>query len=155
MAVYLVRHGNALGRGEWAGDDAERPLTGRGRRQAAGLVDQLAGADVRRVRSSPAARCLSTVHPLALARGLELVADDALFEGFNGPAATDLARTLAAEDGDAVLCSHGDIIPEVLRRLARDGMDLADDLLCAKASTWRLHTDAGRITAATYLPPPA
>jgi 8-oxo-dGTP diphosphatase len=149
MAVYLVRHAIALGRSDWSGDDAKRPLTKRGERQAEGLVDLLAGADVRRLRSSPAVRCVDTVVPLARRLGLEVDHDDALYEGTPTPTVLALLEAVAAEKGDTVLCSHGDVIPEVLRRVAP-----SIDLRCAKGSTWRLDWAAGRCAAA-YLPPPA
>ncbi|MEY2591429.1 MAG: hypothetical protein QOJ67_3413, partial [Acidimicrobiaceae bacterium] len=55
---------------------------------------------------------------------------------------------------DSVLCTHGDIIPEVLRALARDGVKLLDEFRWAKGSTWVLDGPDGQITEARYLPPP-
>ena len=52
-----------------------------------------------------------------------------------------------------LLCSHGDVIGDVMHTLARRGADLDDDRL-AKASTWELTVVTGEITAARYLPPP-
>lgn len=147
MAVYLVRHAIALGRSEWSGDDAERPLTKRGERQAEALVGLLAGVDVRRIRSSPAVRCVHTVVPVARRLGLDVEADDTLFEGSPTRKVVHLLEQAAAAKGDSVLCSHGDVIPEVLRRLVP-----GSDLHCAKGSTWRLEWDGEHVDA-VYLPP--
>lgn len=155
MTVYLVRHAVAVGRSEWNGDDdRSRPLTKRGQRQAAGLVELLAGADVRRVLTSPALRCAATVAALAATRGIELRHDDALAEGAPVGEAVALARKVAAKRGDSVLCTHGDLVPEVLRELARDGMDWDRDLRFAKGSTWALTFEGDRCIDGRYLPPP-
>jgi 8-oxo-dGTP diphosphatase len=154
MTVYLVRHAVAVGRSEWDGsDDRLRPLTKRGQRQALGLVEALAQADVRRVLSSPALRCADTVAPVAAARGLGVEHDDSLAEGADAEGAVALARKLAGKKGDTVLCTHGDLVPEVLRHLAREGMRWDGELRFAKGSTWVLAFDGDRCVDGQYLPP--
>ena len=61
MALLLVRHAKAGNRFDWDGEDVDRPLSTAGRRQAAGLVDELAPYSVKRVLSSPFRRCVETV----------------------------------------------------------------------------------------------
>lgn len=155
MTVYLVRHAVAVGRSSWKGPDHLRPLTKRGARQATGLVDVLTepDIDVRQVASSPAVRCRDTVAPLAAKLGLDV--DDAkqLAEGAKPKDALELLHRLAGAGGDAVACAHGDLIPELVRRLARDGMAWDGDLRFAKGSTWVLETDGTRFTEGRYLPP--
>ena len=154
MPVYLVRHAVAQSRSDYgAGDDDLRPLTRRGERQAARLTDMLAQADVRRVYSSPAVRCVDTVAPVAGKLGLEVRPVAALKEGSGGRAAYDLLRDCAGRKGDSVLCTHGDIVPELLRRVSRDGAALPGELRWAKGSTWVLETDGSGVTKATYVPP--
>jgi 8-oxo-dGTP diphosphatase len=153
MAVHLVRHAVAVGRSGWDGEDFARPLTARGRRQAEALIRFFAGNDVRRIRSSPALRCRDTVATLGLALGIEVVDDDRLAEGGDDLDAVAMVQKLAAKKGDSVLCSHGDVIPDVLRRLARSGVAIESDLLIAKGSTWELVTVDGEITSARYHPP--
>ena len=106
----LVRHGSAGDRAHWAGDDRLRPLDEKGRRQAEALVEELQRFTVLRVVSSPYARCVETVEPLAAALGLEVELDDRLAEGA-GDAAADLLR----EDG-VVACTHGDVAHDLLGR---------------------------------------
>jgi broad specificity phosphatase PhoE len=153
MTVYLVRHAVAVGRSEWHGDDEFRPLTKRGGRQARGLVDLLAGADLRRVASSPALRCHDTVAPLASTYGLDVDSTVALREGAPVQDAVELTRHMAAKRGDTVLCTHGDVLPEVVRRLWREGMRSDGDLRFAKGSTWVLSWEDGRFTEGRYVPP--
>ncbi|MGI8684635.1 MAG: SixA phosphatase family protein [Acidimicrobiales bacterium] len=159
MPVLLVRHAVALSRRSWAGDDVERPLDKRGHRQATALVKALEPFDVVRVLSSPAVRCIATVEPLAVARGLEVKPGDELFEG-NGRRALALVRSLAESDAGGadgpaiVLCSHGDVIPEVLDLLAHEGADLGPERRSQKGSVWVLHRGPKGV-AGRYLPPPA
>ena len=153
MAVHLVRHAVAVGRSGWDGTDLDRPLTPRGHRQAQALIRFFGGNDIRRVRTSPAVRCRETVGPLGDELGIEVVDDARLAEGGDDLEALALVQKLAAKRGDSVLCSHGDLIPEVLRRLARAGVTIESDLLNAKGSVWELVTDGGEITSARYHPP--
>lgn len=108
MTSVLVRHASAGDRHDWDGDDRLRPLDARGRRQAAALVELLAGLEVRRIVSSPYARCVETVEPLAAALGLGLEQDERLAEG-----AGRAALELLSEDG-LVACTHGDVVAELL-----------------------------------------
>src|SRR5438874_1809614 len=68
----LLRHADAGDRQAWTGPDGRRVLSDLGRVQAQQLVARLGGLPIRRVLSSPAARCLQTVGPLARALGLKV-----------------------------------------------------------------------------------
>ena len=149
MAVLLVRHAVAVARGRWEQDDEDRPLTHRGRAQAVALVGQLAPLRPTDVASSPSKRCVDTVVPLADAAGLAVRPAGALAEG-NGEAAADLVQALLRAPGTAVLCTHGDVIPEVLDTLAVDSGGR-----CQKGSTWVLDAGPDGGVRGRYLPPPA
>lgn len=157
MVVLLVRHAVAVSRRSWTEDDALRPLNERGGRQAAALVGELKTFDVVRVLASPTVRCVATVEPLAVARGLDVVNEDDLFEG-EGPRALALIRSMLTAPGGGqavVLCSHGDVIPECLDVLAREGADLGDGGRCQKGSVWALRRDRDGRTTGCYTPPAA
>ena len=111
----LLRHASAGDRYLWAGDDRLRPLDEKGRRQAEKIAKKLAGEDVRRIVSSPYARCVQTVEPLAAALGLEVELDDRLAEGGGGA-----ARALFEEPG-VVACTHGDVIFELIGARPEEG----------------------------------
>src|SRR5439155_26388084 len=68
----LLRHADAGDRQAGTGPDGRRGLSDLGRVQAQQLVARLGGLPIRRVLSSPAARCLQTVGPLARALGLKV-----------------------------------------------------------------------------------
>lgn len=154
MAVHLVRHASAGTRHGWDPDDADRHLDETGERQAAGLARGFVDAPLTAVRSSPAARCIETVTPLAASAGLNVEPDHRLFEGTDVETSWTLLVESAEADGDVVLCSHGDVIPGLIRRLQFRGMELVDGSGCAKASCWTLDGwDGERFARGTYLPP--
>lgn len=153
MALYLVRHAVAVGRSSWHHSDEKRPLTPKGHRQARALLRLFEGTDVRRILSSPAVRCRDTVVPLAEARRISIDETPELAEGHSSRKAMDLVAEHAAKKGDSVLCTHGDLIPELLRRLGRNGVRLESDLHFAKGSTWELQVDDDRVVRGLYHPP--
>lgn len=158
--VHLVRHAHAGSRRAWEGDDVDRPLSARGRHQAAHITDLLAGTPVAAIVSSPAVRCTGTVAPLGEALGLEVVTDPALGEGAEPhEAASALLGLLdGAPVGDVVACSHGDVIPGVVALFADNGMRLPSGTgarLSKKGSVWSVEVANGTATNATYHPPGA
>jgi phosphohistidine phosphatase SixA len=104
-----------------------------------------------RILTSPTLRCQQTVQPLARDRRLRIESEVAL--GVDA----DLARVLdLLEDPrlqDAVVCTHGEVIGQVLTRLVADGLAVDQPLQWPKGSTWLLDGANGRLTHARYLPP--
>lgn len=147
MSLLLVRHAHAGDRETWGAPDHLRPLSAKGLRQAEGLVSALAGFPVERVMSSPYLRCTQTVEALTLVRGAALERCDALAEG-NGAVALDLVQRLAGRP--VVLCTHGDVIGEILEAMPGTGHHRMK-----KGSVWVLESEEGRYVEAHYLPPPA
>jgi 8-oxo-dGTP diphosphatase len=152
MAVYLVRHADAGARHEWHQPDDLRPLTDAGDAQAAALVGLLGGRPITRILSSPAMRCRETVAPLAVHLGLDIELAAPLLEGAELDESLALLRSVAAEE--AVLCSHGDVIPDVIGWLMGKGMRTGPDRRCQKGSVWVLESDGADFVRGDYLPPP-
>ena len=150
--LYLVRHASAGDRRAWRGDDSARTLDATGQAQAEAIAATLALAPVRRVLSSPSVRCIETIEPLAARLGLGIEVCAELAEGADGNRTEALVDRLCAQAGDSVLCSHGDVIPEVLWRLAHRGVDV-NATRCKKASIWELHAVDGAISHGVYRPP--
>lgn len=152
-AIYVVRHAKAGIRSAWQGPDEERPLTRRGRKQARRLVDGFQGFDLERVVSSPFARCVQTVEPLAAARGLPVEPVAELREGVS---VTDLVRAIRSlDERPTVVCGHGTEIESMIDRLHHDGATIEGARGIAKGSVWVLDREAGRVVSAHYLPAPA
>jgi 8-oxo-dGTP diphosphatase len=153
VPVYLVRHADALSRTDWGQPDDIRPLTKRGRRQAEGIADLLAATGSRRILSSPSMRCQQTIAPLAERLGVPVEVANELLEGASGATAAAFAAHVAKRKTGIVLCTHGDVMPDVLRHLAANGMKLAHELRWPKGCTWEMHWDGQRFTEANYHPP--
>ena len=148
MTVFLIRHGHAGDRGTWSGDDRLRPLSRRGFVQAEDIALLLGERPITVVRSSPAIRCLQTVAPLAHVRTCTVESDARLVEGSDAEAA--LALIDEFPDGELALCSHGDVIPELIELLRRRGVP-SQGRGCEKGSVWQLDRDGPTITKAVYL----
>lgn len=153
MAVLvLIRHADAGDRTRWEGDDARRPLSTKGRRQAEALASELSRTRLERILSSPADRCVQTLEPLARARRLEIERFEALAEGAPAEATLALLRELAGTP--AALCSHGDVIENVIGWLRERGVVGDEWRPLRKAGAWLLGETAGEITSGRRLPPP-
>ena len=89
--------------------------------------------------------------PLAAAFHVKVEEEESLAEGC-GLAALALVRSVANEK--IALCTHGDVIPEILVALAdEDHLDLGPRPRQAKGSVWVLEAAGGRFVKAAYLPP--
>lgn len=151
--LYLLRHGAAGNRTKWKGVDAVRPITKKGRRQSEALAETLRDAGIERILTSPYTRCVQSVEPLAKAIGAKVEERDALAEGPNIDAAYELCDSLVG--ANAVLCTHGDVIPAVINRMMWAGLTLESRFYCSKGSIWEIVLEGGRFTTGTYVPPPS
>ena len=150
--IYLVRHAKAGERRIWEGDDEARPLSKLGWKQSEAIAKRLASKGASSLYSSPYIRCVQTLEPLAGRLGLEIQPDGRLYEG----AAFEPVLELLGEVGPgAVLCSHGDIIPETIQALVRRGMEVQTAPDWRKASIWVLKRKGERITKGKVWPPPS
>jgi len=149
----VVRHADAGPRGGHDQPDDRRPLSERGHRQAKGLCDHLGDVGVTRLLASPFLRCVQTLVPLGEQLHLEVEADDRLAEGTGAAGALSIAAEVRRTR--AVLCSHGDVIPDLLDELLARGTSLRDELRWQKASTWAFTWDGDRLAEGRYLPPPS
>jgi 8-oxo-dGTP diphosphatase len=135
MTLYVVRHVKAGDRSSWPGDDDDRPVSKTGRRQAEALTERLAGADVTALISSPSVRCVQSLEPLGERLGIAVETDKRLAEGSG---LGDILAVVRDAPSGAVLCSHGDVIPDLISALQRRGMRLETDPDWRKATLWVL-----------------
>lgn len=119
--IVVLRHAKAVAREQWKGADASRPLTDRGARQASAIVGPLTAFGVRRIITSDAVRCVTTVTPLAAALGRKirrtaLISQDAWENGDSDVRTVVGARVRSRKP--AVVCSHGPVLPDILNEIA-------------------------------------
>lgn len=146
--IYFIRHAAALDRELWHHVDRTRPLNEHGYHQADELARQLRSAHIERIVSSPALRCMDTVWPLARALGLPITKHDALSEGASARGALGLMRRTRARR--AALCTHGDVMEQLLDELVGAGAHLNGGARFAKGAYWVLDLDAEGVSRAVY-----
>jgi broad specificity phosphatase PhoE len=151
--LYLVRHAHAGNKQHWTGPDDKRPLSRTGQREANGLVTLLEPNPINVIVSSPSLRCQQTVQPLAEYRGLPVTLDERL--SVHSETGQAVAALLEAEHniGDVVLCTHGELIGEVLSGFRDAGTPISEQARWPKGSVWLLRVDGHEVAAATYLAP--
>ena len=121
FALIVVRHGKAVPAEAWDGPDSTRPLLLRGTNQAAQIAPSIAAYLPEKILTSTAVRCVATISPLAALLGIKPkesagLSQDA-FESDEATIAEILAKRMKSK-ATVVLCSHGPVIPEIIRELA-------------------------------------
>jgi 8-oxo-(d)GTP phosphatase len=152
--VLVVRHGTAGRKSRFKGDDTKRPLDKKGRAQAEALVPQLMAFGATDVYAADRLRCHQTVEPLAEELGVTIHNEPALTEESYAKStkrARHRALRIAEHDGTPVVCSQGDVIPDLISWWCdRDGVR-PDKSRNHKGSTWVLSLSAGRLLAADHI----
>lgn len=156
--VLLVRHARAGSRNQWAGDDRLRPLDDCGWAQADGLVRLMAHFDPTIIVSADVLRCEQTVEPVAASLGLSVRLEPILsadgYPDHEGDAMR-LVRTTGEPHQCVVICSQGEVIPDLLARLAtEDDVELPAPPGGRKGSLWALEFQGARAVSAEYFAPP-
>lgn len=128
-AFAVVRHAKALPRRKWKKkDDWLRPLDEQGRAESEHMVAVLAAYGIERLLSSSSTRCVDTLAPYAKAAKLPLETSYALseesFEKRPKHALKAMRRHLRGQRPGAI-CSHGPLLPALLKTLADDARGTA------------------------------
>ena len=148
--VFLVRHAWAGVRDDTDPSDRNRKLDSRGKKQRKAIRDHLLTVPLTRVLSSDFKRCTSTVKPLASRLGVRVETAQALTEGRHPEQVMDLIGQLDAEP--VVLCTHGDVIADVIGHLMAEGVPMDGPIDSEKGSIWELRTARGRVVSGRYVP---
>jgi len=108
VELYLLRHADAGDSMAWQGDDAERPLSKKGRRQAKRLARLLRdlGFQPDAVITSTRLRAVQTARPVAKATGVDILTDERLTGGFDAADLDELLRQLGPGISRVVLVGH-------------------------------------------------
>src|SRR5215831_12575787 len=162
--VILLRHASAVAKKEWrqAGhaSDLSRPLSGRGRAQAAALAGLLGSFAPAQVISSAAERCLATVAPYADRAGVPVLAEpaftvDGTASGHGGddwaetPAARWRVTGAVAAARPVVICAHRQNLPWLLAQVcAAVGAPVPDGPALPHGAFWVLQVGGRRLASA-------
>ena len=122
FSLYLLRHAHAGNPANWTGDDAERPLSARGKDQAQRLGQLMAGRGVvpDTIVSSPKVRARQTANIVADALGVGVTCDGRLAEAFDLEA---LAGLIAGVGGTSLMVvGHDPDFSEMLATLVGAAM---------------------------------
>jgi phosphohistidine phosphatase SixA/8-oxo-dGTP pyrophosphatase MutT (NUDIX family) len=123
--LVILRHAKAVKRSDFTGKhDSDRPLSGRGRRQAKIIAEALEAYGIEQVISSPMLRCQETVKRFVKQLSTTPILIDAISEsGYEqSPQHLDPAIELAMKDpAPTVLCSHRPVLDAILEAVATAG----------------------------------
>ena len=89
--------------------------------QAAARVGMLAAWAPKKIVSSPAVRCVTTVAPFAAATGVPVKRDDGISQDAWEAGNDEVRRVVGKRvrvGKTAVICSHGPVLPEIMREIA-------------------------------------
>lgn len=108
LELYVVRHADAGDPMAWTGDDADRPLSKKGRRQARGLGRLLRNVKLgpKVVITSPKVRSAQTARRIAKATGADLMSDERLGGAFGEDQLRDLVGELDRGVARVMLVGH-------------------------------------------------
>ena len=149
--IYLVRHGSAGKKVATNPDDWSRRLDKRGKEQRRAIRRLLQAHPLTRIGTSDYTRCIETVQPLSDRMGIPVEFEPALVEGSQPHRMMSLIHSLQEES--AVLCSHGDVIADLVGHLFASGVPMDGPMEWKKGSIWELRTIQGRVVSGRYVRP--
>ena len=151
--MLLVRHAKAGKKRRWKGEDALRPLDCEGIAQAERLRAVAPCYGPMRIASADLVRCADTVRPTGTELGTPIDIEPLLGReayAANPRATVDWIREQIAEGGTTMLCSQGEVIPDLLTRLAAHARLRLRRPPARKGSVWALSFAGGQLVGADY-----
>ena len=117
FSLYMLRHAHAGNPAAWTGDDAERPLSARGKDQAERLGKLLAARGVvpDTILSSPKVRARQTANIVGDALGVGVTSDDRLAQQFDLDTLAELI--VGVGSGSLMVVGHDPDFSEMLATL--------------------------------------
>ena len=122
FALIMLRHGKALERAEWQGEDEDRPLQLVGQLQAKRMLSLYQVFGLEEIHTSDAVRCLDTVAQMAKSLKLTPVITNAVSEYTykkSKEKAIEYAKELIKRNKQIILCSHNPVLPRMMEKLTK------------------------------------
>jgi phosphohistidine phosphatase len=150
--LYLLRHADAGDPEAWTGDDADRPLSGKGEKQSERLGRFLAGTAFRPgvILTSPKVRALRTAEIVAERLGWTATVEDRLATGLDAGVIDEILR----DHGDpqrVVLVGHDPDFTELLQSLTASRVEMKKGAMARIDIDRPLEDGSGRLA---WLVPP-
>lgn len=151
ISVLLVRHARAGSRANWSGPDQERPLDGKGARQARAIAQTLPAFGPTQIVSADPLRCRQTMQDLSQTLGIPIqinpVFDDANYQTNPQSTHSAMKAALTASDQVTVICSQGESIEALTASLAPTA-----ERGSRKGGVWAFGCANGKVSTADYYP---
>jgi len=150
----LLRHAKGVNRGDWLGDDGDRPLTEKGLRQVKSLIDALHVFDIKEIHTSDAIRCLDTASPIATAYGIRPVVNSDLSEytySRDKESAARYIKNLFERDESILVCGHNPILSKIAKKMAKKMHMQKEDFSLGKGDAFIIHRSRGKIYSIDHL----
>lgn len=151
--MLIVRHGRAGDKHRWKHDDRLRPLDDDGRAQAELLRAVVPCYAPRGCISAEPNRCVQTVWPAAADLGLSVHTEPLLGNASyaaDPEASVRWLREVAVGNEPMLLCSQGEVIPDLIRRVARGSGVQLRRIRATKGSLWALSFVGAQLVDADY-----
>lgn len=135
MRLYFLRHAHAFAREDWRGEEAARPLTDKGRKQAEAAAAGLATLRpaIGAIISSPYARAYETAVIVGRVLGMPVESADDLTPGFD-LTRLDHTLTLRPEVDGSLLVGHEPDLSQLVEALISPPGEPKTRVILAKAS---------------------
>lgn len=156
LELYVLRHADAGDPMEWAGDDADRPLSKKGRRQSKRLGDLLdaLGFEPDALITSPKLRALDTAKIVGRRLGAKATVDQRLAGGVDADDVAALINDAGAEATSVVIVGHDPDFSELVSWLVGSPIELRKGAL-ARVDLPERELGPGRGLLRWLLPPDA
>jgi 8-oxo-dGTP pyrophosphatase MutT (NUDIX family)/phosphohistidine phosphatase SixA len=151
--LLIVRHARAGKKRRWKGDDKLRPLDAEGMQQAQRLSAVAPCYGPERIASADLVRCADTVRTVSRELGIPITIEPALGRGAyadNPKATVDWVRRQIDAGGTSLLCSQGEVIPDLLSRLSARSAYRLRHPPTRKGSVWALSFADGKLVGTDY-----
>ena len=140
--MLLLRHASAGERLSSPTIDRFRQLDQAGRADARRLVWTLADQEIERVVTSPLARCIQTIIPIAESRRLVVEPRGALLPDAHLDATLELLEDLPDA---SLVCTHREVILQLF----------SGEVTCEKGGAWVVERSGSLLSPTAYLSPPS
>lgn len=155
--LILLRHGKAITREEWEGDDGDRPLAQIGQIQSKRMLSKYLPFAISEIHTSDAVRCYETVAPMARAMSLDMIYWSELSEyafAKDKKAAINVVNDIIESETRAIVCGHNPVLPGIVAKFIgkKNFKQLDHGLLPGEA--WILHHRDGEVIAIDWMEAP-